>query len=60
VLCSYCGDARPTAAAYVVFRELSAELDKQVARLDQIEKGELARFNQTLGERKLEPVRAEP
>jgi len=28
------GDARPTAAAYVVFKELSAELDRELAELD--------------------------
>ncbi|MEO8576691.1 MAG: glycosyl hydrolase, partial [Gemmatimonadales bacterium] len=31
------GDARPTAASYVVFRELSAELDKQLAALRRVE-----------------------
>ena len=28
------GDARPTAAAYVVFKELSSELDRELAELD--------------------------
>ncbi len=36
------GDARPTSATYVVFRELSAELDVQLARLKVLVNGDLA------------------
>jgi hypothetical protein len=39
------GDARPTAAAYVVFKELSAELDRQLALLDSVIKTDLPRVN---------------
>ena len=39
------GDARPTAAAYVVFKELSAELDRELALLDTVTRTELARVN---------------
>ncbi|HEU4565195.1 MAG TPA: glycosyl hydrolase, partial [Gemmatimonadaceae bacterium] len=38
------GDGRPTAGAYKVFRELSAELDRHLARLKEIEQGVRARF----------------
>jgi hypothetical protein len=50
------GDAKPTASSYVVFRELSAELDTLLKRLDQVVKGELAAFNRTLGGKKLDIV----
>jgi len=39
------GDARPTAAAYVVLKELSAELDNHLAALDRVVAGDIARFN---------------
>jgi hypothetical protein len=50
------GDARPTAAAHVVFRELSAELDVELERLDQVIATEVAAFNRVLTERGVEPV----
>ena len=43
------GDARPTAAAYVVFKELSAELDADLRRLDQVVAGEVAAFDRAAG-----------
>jgi photosystem II stability/assembly factor-like uncharacterized protein len=52
------GDARPTSAAYVVFKELSAELDAQTAKLNGLLKTELAAFNALLAEKNLEPVRS--
>jgi hypothetical protein len=52
------GDARPTAAAYVVFRELSAELDRQLQRLADVIATDVAAFNRAAAERGLEPVRA--
>ncbi|HUQ19931.1 MAG TPA: glycosyl hydrolase [Gemmatimonadaceae bacterium] len=42
------GDARPTAASYIVFKELSADLDRQLALLDQVLKADLPRINSTL------------
>jgi photosystem II stability/assembly factor-like uncharacterized protein len=42
------GDYRPTDQAYAVFKELSARLDKQLARLDALVKGEVAAFNKSL------------
>lgn len=39
------GDSKPTAAAYVVLRELSAELDKRLVALDRVIKVDIARFN---------------
>jgi len=53
------GDARPTSATYVVFRELSAELDAQLARLKGLVNGDLAELNRMLVEKKLEPIRGE-
>lgn len=41
------GDAKPTAASYVVFRELSAELDKHLAALNRVVDVDVARFNST-------------
>lgn len=52
------GDARPTDSSYVVFKELSAELDAQLARLNEIERVDLASFNKRLSAAKLEPVSA--
>jgi len=51
------GDARPTNASYQVFKELSAEIDVQLAKLKNIKETDLAAFNQTLTFRKLEPIR---
>ncbi|HWZ30134.1 MAG TPA: hypothetical protein VNX18_02315 [Bryobacteraceae bacterium] len=39
------GDAKPTDQSYVVFKELSAQLDAIKARLDAILKNELVQFN---------------
>jgi hypothetical protein len=50
------GDARPTDASYVVFKELSAELATQLARLNDIEREDLAAFNKRLVSAKLEPI----
>jgi len=51
------GDARPTNASYQVFKELSAELDAQLARLGTIRAADLAEFNKTLVFWKLEPIK---
>jgi hypothetical protein len=51
------GDARPTNASYQVFKELSAELDVQLAKLKNIKETDLAEFNKTLVFWKLEPIR---
>jgi photosystem II stability/assembly factor-like uncharacterized protein len=53
------GDARPTSATYVVFKELSAELEVQLARLKGLVNGDLADLNRMLVEKKLEPIRGE-
>jgi hypothetical protein len=50
------GDARPTAAAYVVFRDLSAELDVELRRLDQIIAREVAAFDRGAVAHGLAPV----
>ena len=42
------GDSRPTDQAYLVFKELAARLDKQLARLEGMLKTELPAFNALL------------
>jgi hypothetical protein len=51
------GDARPTNASYQVFKELTAELDVQLARLKALKAAELVQFNKTLVFWKLEPIK---
>jgi photosystem II stability/assembly factor-like uncharacterized protein len=51
------GDARPTAAAYEVFKELSSELDVQTAKLDRVLKTELAALNSMLAGKNLDPIK---
>jgi hypothetical protein len=53
------GDARPTDQSYAVFKELSARLDKQLARLDALVKTELAALNTSLQRAGLQPVDAQ-
>jgi hypothetical protein len=50
------GDYKPTDQSYAVFRELSAELDKQLAMLEELLKSDLVSFNQLLAKRKITPV----
>ena len=50
------GDARPTAAAYVVYRELSAELDRELAALEQVIAGDVGAFNRAVAEQGLAPI----
>ena len=50
------GDARPTAAAYVVFRELSAELDTELRRLDQVMVRDVTAFDRVAAAQGLAPV----
>ena len=54
------GDDKPTAQSYEVFKQLSARLDKELARLDALVKGELAAFNRQLSAARLEPVKDAP
>jgi len=50
------GDAKPTAGSYVVYKELSAELEGHLARLDGALKTEIPSINRTLETLKLEPL----
>jgi hypothetical protein len=50
-------DARPTDQSYQVFKDLSARLDAQIARLDAVLKTDLPAFNKLLAGRKLEAVK---
>ena len=51
------GDNPPTDAAYVVFKELSAELQAQLDELVKIQRGDLANFNKAAVSQRLAPVR---
>lgn len=50
------GDAKPTDNAYVVFKDLSARLDQQLARLDTAVKIDVEAFNKLLRGKKLDPI----
>jgi photosystem II stability/assembly factor-like uncharacterized protein len=50
------GDSKPTAAAYVVLRELSAELDKHLAALDRVVTRDIERFNSRAAEWNVKPI----
>jgi len=52
------GDARPTEGAYKVFKELSAELDQELQRLDRVIASDVAAFNQALQKQGAAPVAA--
>jgi photosystem II stability/assembly factor-like uncharacterized protein len=54
------GDYKPTAQSHEVFKQLSGRLDKELARLDALVKGELAAFNKQLSGARLEPVKDAP
>jgi len=51
------GDGKPTEQAYAVFKELSARLDEQLAKLAAIVKTNVALFNKEIQKRKLEGVK---
>ena len=50
------GDYKPTAQSYVVYKELSGKLDKELSRLIEVVQTELAAFNTLLQAQKLEAV----
>jgi photosystem II stability/assembly factor-like uncharacterized protein len=51
------GDAKPTDQSYEVFKDLSARLDAQLARLEALVKTDVAAFNKRLEAANLPPVR---
>ena len=51
------GDAKPTDQAYAVFKDLSARLDKELARLEAVVKADVPGFNALLTGLKLEPIK---
>ena len=53
------GDARPTNASYVVFKELSSELEVQLAKLKGLVTVDLGAFNKLLAAKNLDQIRAE-
>jgi photosystem II stability/assembly factor-like uncharacterized protein len=54
------GDGRPTEQSYLVFRELSAQLDALQGRLNETIRLDLSHLNRLLDERKLDLIRTEP
>ena len=50
------GDFKPTDQSYAVFKDLSAQLDQQLQRLESLMKTELPAFNKELTRKKLPPV----
>ena len=53
------GEARPTAAAYTVYRELSAQLDAELKRLEHVIGTDVEALNRVLAGRNLDRIRAE-
>jgi photosystem II stability/assembly factor-like uncharacterized protein len=51
------GDGKPTQQSYSVFKELSARLDAELARLDAVLKTDLPPFNKEIARKKLDAVR---
>jgi photosystem II stability/assembly factor-like uncharacterized protein len=51
------GDGRPTSQSYVVFKELSAQIDVLRVKLNGIIGSELAQLNNLLAQQNLEPIR---
>ena len=51
------GDAKPTDQSYVVFKELSAQLDAIKQRLDAIMKNELIQFNSAASAQGQTPIK---
>jgi hypothetical protein len=52
------GDARPTAASYAVYRELSAELDTELKQLQHVIGTDVEALNRVLAQRNLDRIRA--
>jgi hypothetical protein len=50
------GDYRPTDQSYAVFKDLSAQLDAQFAKLDALIRTDLTAFNLLVAKKKLPPV----
>jgi photosystem II stability/assembly factor-like uncharacterized protein len=54
------GDVKPTDQAQAIFKDLSARLDKELARLEATVKGDVAAFNQRLTTQNLEAISDRP
>ncbi|MGI8496425.1 MAG: glycosyl hydrolase [Gemmatimonadaceae bacterium] len=50
------GDGRPTAGSYIVFRELSAELDRELAALDGVIRDSVGALNRALAAARMDPI----
>jgi hypothetical protein len=53
------GDARPTDAAYKVYRELSAQLDTELQQLGHVISTDVEALNRVLAQRNLDRIRAD-
>jgi hypothetical protein len=50
------GDFRPTDQSHAVFKELSAQLDVQLGKLDALIRNDLTAFNAMVVKKKLTPI----
>jgi hypothetical protein len=53
------GDYKPTDQSYAVFKELAAELEKQLGRVDAVVETDIDGFNKQIVKKKLEPIKTE-
>ncbi|NUR55788.1 MAG: glycosyl hydrolase [Acidobacteria bacterium] len=53
------GDYKPTAQSYAVFKELAAQLETQLGRVDALIETDVDAFNRQLAKRKLQPIKTE-
>jgi len=53
-------DTAPTAQSYAVFQDLSARLDRELIRLDEIVERDIAAFNRTLADQHIAAIPLRP
>jgi transketolase len=53
------GDFKPTEQSYTVFKELSAQLEKQLGRVDALIETDVDAFNKQIVRKKLDPIKTE-
>jgi hypothetical protein len=53
------GDYKPTDQSYAVFKDLAAQLEKQLGRVDQVIETDVDAFNRQLVKKRLEPIKTE-
>jgi len=53
------GDYKPTDQSYAVFKDLAAQLEKQLGRIDQVIETDVDAFNRQIVKKRLEPIKTE-